>query len=120
MRLLGENWRVPHAFAALFTIGAVLLIAQFSYVRFPIASWRAAAALVAALLTGLNAMVFIYGPVAQAYGICLFSLMIAFRLATRAVDRSALGWTAGAGICAGTAAASSLLSAAAAPVFLSG
>ena len=118
MRLFSENWRVPHAFAALFTIGAVLLTARFTYVRFPVESWRTAAALLAALLTGLNAMVFIYGPVAQGYGICLFALMIAFQLATRAVDRSALGWAAGVGLGAGIAAASSLLSAAAAPVLL--
>jgi 4-amino-4-deoxy-L-arabinose transferase-like glycosyltransferase len=66
----------------------------------------------------LNAMVFVYGPVAQAYGICLFALMIAFGLATRAVDRSSLGWAFSAGLAAGTAAASSLLSAAASPVLL--
>src|ERR1700679_569861 len=35
MRLLGENWRVPHAFAALFTIGAVVLTARFIFLRFP-------------------------------------------------------------------------------------
>lgn len=118
MRLLGENWRVPHAFAALFTIGAVLLTGRFTYLRFPIASWRTAAALSAVLLTGLNAMVFIYGPVAQSYGICLFALLIAFHLAVRAVDRNGLAWTGFTGLCAGTAAASSLLSAAAAPVLI--
>ena len=112
MRLLGENWRVPQAFAALFTVGAVALTARFVFLRFPAPSWRAAAALSAALLTGLNAMVFIYGPVAQAYGICLFALMVAFQLTVRAVDRSELPWPAAAGFFAGTAAASSLLSAA--------
>jgi hypothetical protein len=118
MRLLGENWRVPHALAALFTIGAVLLTARFVLVRFPDPSWRTAATLIAALLTGLNAMVFIYGPVAQPYGICLFALLSAFLLALRAVDRVGLGWSASVGFCAGIAAASSLLSAAAAPVLI--
>jgi hypothetical protein len=118
MRLLGENWRVPHAFAALFTIGAVLLTARFTFLRFPIPSWRTAAALSAALLTGLNAMVFIYGPVAQPYGICLFALLIAFFLAVRAVDRRAPLWSAAAGLFAAIAAASSLLAAAAAPTLL--
>ena len=58
MRLLGQNWRVPHAFAALFTIGAVLLTADFVFRRFPVGSWRLAAAIAAGLATGLNAMVF--------------------------------------------------------------
>jgi len=118
LRLLGENWRVPQAFAALFTIGAVVLTARFVFLRLPAPSWRAAAALSAALLTGLNAMVFIYGPVAQAYGICLFTLMVAFQLTVRAVGRSELPWPTAAGFFAGTAAASSLLSAVAAPVLL--
>lgn len=118
MRLLGEDWRVPHAFAALFTIGAVLLTARFLYLRFPNPEWRVAAALTAALVTGLNAMVFIYGPVSQPYGICLFALMIALPLCTHAVSRSGLRWPAAAGLFAGIAAASSLLTAAAAPVFL--
>ena len=117
MHLLGDNWRVPHAFAALFTIAAVVLTARFTFLRFPAPSWRAAAALTAALLTGLNAMVFIYGPL-QAYGICLFTLVIAFQLAVRALDRSGPLLPAAVGFFAGIAAASSLLSAAAAPVLL--
>src|ERR1700687_5767190 len=56
MHLLGDNWRVPHTFAALCTIGAVVLTARFIFLRFPAPGWRAAAALTAALLTGLNAM----------------------------------------------------------------
>jgi hypothetical protein len=118
MRLLGDNWRVPHAFAALFVIGAVLLTARFVLVRFPDSGWRAPTALAAALLTGLNGMVFIYGPLGQAYGICLFTLVAAFQLTVRAVDRSALLLPAAAGFFAGAAAASSLLSAPAAPVLL--
>jgi len=117
MHLLGDNWRVPHAFAALFTIGAVVLTARFIFLRFPAPGWRAAAALTAALLTGLNAMVFIYGPL-QAYGICLLTLILAFQFAVRAVDRNGPLWPAAVGVFAGTAAASSLLSAAAAPVLL--
>jgi hypothetical protein len=117
MRILGENWRVPHLLAALFTVGAVLLTADYVLRRFPVKGWRAAGAIAAALATGLNGAVFVYGPL-QAYGICLFGLAAGFRLAVRAVDRE--GWlaSAAAGSCAGIAAASSLLSAAAAPVLL--
>jgi len=117
MHFLGDNWRVPHAFAALFTVGAVVLTARFTVLRFPCPGWRVAAALTAALLTGLNAMVFIYGPL-QAYGICLFALVVAYQIAVRAVDQRAPRWAAAVGFFAGTAAASSLLSAAAAPVLL--
>jgi len=118
MRLLGENWRVPHAFAALFTIGAVVLAARFVFARFQADGWRAAAALTAALLIGLNALVFGYAPLAQAYGICLFSLMVAYHFAMRAVDREGTLSASAVGLFAGIAAASSLLAAAAVPVFL--
>ncbi len=117
MRLLGFYWRVPHAFAALFTIGAAGLAARFVLLRFPVASWRGAAALSALLLTGLNAMVFIFGPL-QAYGISMFMLVAAFRVAVREVDREGLLGAAAVGLLAGTAAASTLLSAAAAPVLI--
>ena len=118
MRWLGQTWRVPHAFAALFTIGAVLLTADFVFLRFPVPGWRLPAAITAGLATGLNAMVFEYGPLAQAYGICLFAVAAAFRISVRAVDRRGPLLPAAAGFFGGVAAASSLLSAAAAPVFL--
>jgi len=117
MRLLGFYWRVPHAFAALFTIGAAGLTARYVLRHFPVASWRGAAALSALLLTGLNAMVFIFGPL-QAYGISLFMLVAAFRVVVREVDREGLRGAAAVGLFAGAAAASTLLSAAAAPVLL--
>jgi hypothetical protein len=118
MRVLGQSWRVPHGFAALFTIGAVLLTADFTFRRFPVRSWRLAAAITAGLATGLNTMVFEYGPLAQAYGMCLFALAAAFRISVRAVDRSGPALPALAGFFAGAATGSSLLSAAAAPVLL--
>ena len=118
MRVLGQSWHVPHALAALFTIGAVLLTADFVFVRFPVRSWRLAAAITAGLTTGLNAVVFEFGPLAQAYGICLVALAAAFRITVRAVDRSSPLLPAAAGFFAGVAAGSSLLSAAAAPVLL--
>jgi hypothetical protein len=96
----------------------VALTARFLFLRFPAPDWRVAAALTAALLTGLNAEVFGYAPLAQAYGICLFTLLAAFRCAVVAVERSGSLRSAAAGFLAGTAAASSLLSAAAAPVLL--
>lgn len=118
MRMLGQSWRVPHAFAALFTIGAVLLTADYVFHYFPVRSWRLTAAITAGLTTGLNATVFEFGSVAQPYGMCLFTLAVAFRISVRAVDRSGPLLAGLAGFSAGVAAASSLLSAAAAPVLL--
>lgn len=117
MSLLGESWRVPHAFAALFTITAVALMARFALAQFPIKTWRAAAAMVTALTFGLNAMVFMFGPLSQAYGMCLFALVMAFLITIRAVDRTGLALSIAAGLFTGIAAGSTLLSAAAVPVF---
>src|SRR5262249_30587558 len=84
MSVLGQSWRVAHALAALLTIGAVLLTADFVARRLPVPGWRVAGALTAALATGLNARVFLFGPLAQAYGMCLFTLAMAFRISVRA------------------------------------
>ncbi len=118
MGVFGQSWRVAHTVAALLTIGAALLTADFVARRFPVPNWRLAGALTAGLATGLNAMVFGYAPLAQAYGICLFSLAAAFRISVRAVGRRGVTAAASAGLFAGVAAGSSLLTAAAIPVLL--
>lgn len=113
MALLGESWRVPHFLAALLTIGSVGLTADYVFRAFPIAGvWRTAAAVAAGLLAGLNAQVFGFGPLAQAYGMCLFCMMAAFQLSLREGSISAMG----AGLLASAATAASLLAAPAAPV----
>src|SRR6202790_2138310 len=47
MRVLGEKWRVAQGISALLTIGAVLLIVDYAFRRFPVPSWRFAAAITA-------------------------------------------------------------------------
>ncbi len=118
MSVLGQSWRVAHAVAALLTICGVVLTTDFVARRFPVPSWRVPGAILAGLATGLNATVFLYGPLAQAYGICLCTLVMAFRISVRAAGRSGALPAACAGFFAGTAAGSSLLSAAAIPVLL--
>jgi hypothetical protein len=115
MRVFGQSWRVAHAVAALLTIGAVVLTTDFVARRLPFPNWRMAAAMIAGLATGLNAMVFAWAPLAQAYGICLFTLAAAFRLTVRTVDRRGVLLPAAAGLVAGIAAGSSFLAAAALP-----
>jgi hypothetical protein len=119
LRVFGQTWRVPHAVSSLLVIGAALLAAQFVWRRFPASEkWRMAATLTTIIAISMNVMVVEYGPLAQAYAICLFLTVAAFRLAVWAVDRVSPFAALGVGLCAGAAAASSLLTATAAPVYL--
>jgi hypothetical protein len=117
-RMFGQSWRVAHGFAALSTVGAVVLIAHFAFTRFPAKEWRLYAALIAAVAIGLNNLVFEYACLAQPYGICLLALTAAFRSAVAAVRRASLWFACLAGLFAGAAAGSSLLSAPAVPVLM--
>ncbi len=116
--IFGQSWRVTHVLAALALAAGVALIAQFVFVRFPIRRWQLACALVAAFFLGLNTTAVEFGTVAQAYGIGLFFSVAAFRLCLASVARS--GWLVplGAGVFAGAAAGSTLLTAPVAPVLL--
>jgi hypothetical protein len=119
LRLFGQTWRVPHAVSSLLVIGGALLAAQFVWRRFPASEkWRMAAALATMMAISMNVMVVEYGPLAQAYAICLFLTVAAFRLAVVAIDRVSPVAALAVGLCAGAAAASSLLTATAAPVYM--
>jgi 4-amino-4-deoxy-L-arabinose transferase-like glycosyltransferase len=116
MKLFGESWRVVHVAAAIETAGAVYLTADFLLARWDTARWRLWAAITAAVLCGLNPQTVRYGEVGQAYGLCLFLIVAAFRMAVEAVARERVAWAAGAGFLAAAAAGSSLLTAPVAPV----
>jgi hypothetical protein len=118
MRVFGQTWRVPQALAALATTGAVALAASFVFRRFPVARWRLAAAVVTAVLFSLNELVFRFGTIGQAYAICMFLTVAAFRAAVATPGRRGLWGPAAAGLLAGAAAGCSLLSAMAAPALL--
>src|SRR5512135_1020391 len=47
MRLFGETWRAVHVLETLFSVAAAALTADFVRARFPVPSWRMAAATVA-------------------------------------------------------------------------
>jgi hypothetical protein len=116
MRLFGENWRVTHYLAALEAAGAVFLTAQYVASRFPAPNWRTACAILAALFVGLNIVTFEFGTSAQAYGLGLLLCAAAFRCAIPAARRTGLAAPFGTGLAAGTAAASTLLTAPVVPV----
>jgi hypothetical protein len=116
--LVGESWRGAHALSALLTGASVLLVAGFVFARVPEANWRVAVAMTAALMVGLNILVISYGTIGQPYGLCLFLNVVAFRLVIGAVGRERGFLPFCAGLSAGAAAASSLLSAPVAPILL--
>jgi hypothetical protein len=119
MRIFGDSWRVVHVVAALLTAGAILLAADFVFVRFSVPpNWRLAIALTAALLIGLNTLIVEFGTVGQAYALCLFLIVASFRISILAADRERPVWAASAGFLAAAAAGSSLLTAPGAPVLL--
>lgn len=118
MRLFGESWRAMHAVASILTAGAIFLTADYFYTRFPMPTWRLAGAIAAALFMGFNTSVVFFGTIAQAYALCLFLLLCAFRSAILAVSRSGASLAAAAGFLVGASAASSLLTAPAVPVLL--
>ncbi len=114
----GGSWRAVHAVAALTTVASVVLIAQYLYTLFPDCRWQPAAAFAALALFGLHSLVWDYGTISQAYALCLFLVVAAFRATVAATDRPKPAMSALAGMLAGAAAGSSLLTAAAFPVLL--
>jgi hypothetical protein len=112
--IAGQTWHTAHALAAIESAAAAGLTADYLMRRFPLAEWRVTVAIAAVLLVGLNIAVVEFGTLGQAYGLCLLLTVIAFRLT---VTRSNLlcGF---AGLAAGAAACSSLLTFPVAPVLL--
>jgi hypothetical protein len=107
--VFGRHWQAPHVAAALFTSLGIFLAADFVYRRFPVDGWKLPAAMFASLVSVSIYTLVEFAPVGQAYGICLAGMMASYRLALRP---SRLGLVFAAGLCAGIAAASSLLVAA--------
>jgi len=118
LHVFGYRWWIPHIPAALETSAAVLLTADFVFSRLEIPRWRLVCAICAAVFLGLNTVTVEFGTIAQAYGIAMLLAIAAFRMTIAAVNRPGLLRPAAAGLLAGGAAASTLLSAAVAPILL--
>jgi hypothetical protein len=114
--LFGDSWRVIHAVSALLIAAAVFLAADLILKRFPATGWQLAAAVAVAFLFGLNGSVVIWGPIGQAYALCLFLTVASFRVCIIAVERASVLLAGAAGGLVSAAAASSLLTAPAIPV----
>jgi hypothetical protein len=116
MRLFGDTWRAVHVLEAFWVAGAAFLTADYIRSRFPVPNWRLAGALAAGAAVALNSQVVLFGTIGQSYGLCLFLIVAAFRLAVVAVARRGASFAAATGFMAGAAAASSLLTAPVGPV----
>ncbi len=109
--LFGNGWRAIHLLAAAYLCGAIWLVADFVQSRLPSQRWRTPCALAAAVLFGLNLVVLQFGPAAQAYAIGMLLGPAAYRAALRAVASQKPWFALLSGIFAGSAAASTLLTA---------
>lgn len=116
--LFGPHWRPIHVGATLFSMGSMLLTAQYMLTSFPVRRWRLACALSAAVFVGLNEVLIQFGTIGQAYGICLFFSMAAYRVALATPARVSVLLPLSCGILAGVAADSSLLTAPILPALL--
>ncbi|MGA2711919.1 MAG: hypothetical protein ABSG41_02350 [Bryobacteraceae bacterium] len=116
MLVFGQSWRVTHAVAAVMTAGAIMMTADFLFFRFPVVRWRFAAALLSAFALGLNVLIVQYGTIGQAYALCLFLIVAAFRLTVSSVDRSGILLPALAGFLSSAGAGATLLSSPVCPV----
>lgn len=118
MRLFGDTWRAVHVLEAVWVAAAAFLAADFIRSRFPVPGWRLAGALAALVAVGMNSQVVLFGTIGQSYGLCLFLIVAAYRLAVVAVERKGLSTAVATGFLAGAAAGSSLLTAPVGPVLL--
>ena len=118
MRIFGDTWRTAHGVAAAMTTLALLLVAAYVLRRFPEAQWRSWLAAAAVCMFGMNLVVVEFGTIGQAYALCLFLIVAAFLVTVAAVGRGRPWLAAVAGLLAGAAANSTLLTAPVAPVLL--
>ncbi len=118
MGLLGETWKAAHLAAALAAAAGTAVAGWFVLRHFPAPEWRMPGAVLVAILTGFNVVVFRYGGISQAYGLCLLLLTSAYWCGVVAVEGSSLLPAALAGAFSLAAAGSSLLTAPAAPILL--
>ncbi|HEX4772820.1 MAG TPA: hypothetical protein VH351_18450 [Bryobacteraceae bacterium] len=118
MLLFGQSWRVSHIPAALELDAAILLFTHYLLSRFPVSLWRIPCVLAGMLFFGANLVLVEFGPVAQAYAICVLLGFAAYLLTLSAARRAGLWRAFLAGLASGAGTASSLLLAPILPVLL--
>ena len=109
MRIFGQSWRGVHLLATLALIGAIYLTADFVFARCPVRRWRLPGAIAAAFLLGTNLSVVEFATCAQAYAMCMFFAVAAFRVSVVAIEQEGLFLPFAAGLLSGGGAGFSLL-----------
>ncbi len=110
-RISGPSWRVAHLLSALFVSATLWLIASYVYSRAQQEGRSTRAATVATILLGANAYVLLFATVALPYGLCLFFMVAAFRLATLSDEQTPAARPLLTGLAAGLAVSSYFLTA---------
>lgn len=118
MWVFGQSWRVSHIPSSLELIATLLLLWRYLRARLPAGPWKTASVFIGLLLFSGNSELMQFGPIGQAYAICVFAGMASFLLTARAAASRNVGTPLLAGLCIGAGAASSLLIAPAALVLL--
>lgn len=116
LRLLGESWRQIQFIDALLTTAAVMLAAGFLRSRFE--GWGTPTLIAVLYFVGANLETVKNGTIGQAYALGLLLIVASFRLAVSSLEHDRPLPAALAGLLAGAAAGSTLLTAPAAPVLL--
>src|ERR1700733_339170 len=115
MKWFGDGWRTPHLVAAVVTMGAVALIGDLIYRRFPDRVWRTALVVTGTAFIGANTQLVDFGPIGQGYALALFLSVLGMRLTMAAAGRKNPALAGLAGMAAVGAAGATLLAAPAAP-----
>jgi hypothetical protein len=115
MRVFGDTWRSVHVLSSIWVAAAAFLAGDYMRCRFPVPEWRFATSLATVVAVGMNAQVVLFGTIGQSYGLALFLVVAAFRLALPAVERTGVWLSAATGFTAAAAAGTTLLTAPVAP-----
>ena len=116
MIVFGQSWRTAHSVASVMTALALMLTADFVFMRFPVVRWRFPLALMTALTLGLNVLIVQYGTIGQAYALALFLVVASFRISIEAVDKERISYAIAAGLLSSAAAGATLLTVPVCPV----
>jgi hypothetical protein len=100
--VFGQSWRSAHLLSALLVAGSMVLLVRSVRTLLAGAGWEAFASSAAVLFLGLHSLVPYLGVVSMPYALCFFLTMGAFWCVLNARPF-------GAGLCAGAALSSSLL-----------
>lgn len=111
MRVFGASWRSAHALSSILTAASLWVVASYTYRLIPDRRWRFSAGSAAVVLFGLDLLVVRFSTIAQPYALCMLLVVSSFVFVTRAAERRGKYDSLLAGICAGAAAAASLLTA---------